>query len=264
MEIVVLGSGGAFRLPCPSCHCANCEAARSNPALRRTTTCLWLHDGASILLDAGPDLYHQALREGIDGLDGIFLTHAHRDHALGLECMETFVRYGRQGRAMPVFGAVGALVEVSRQFGYLLHLGLIELHPLEPGRTIEFGSYRLTPFDVLHHHIATFGYRVEQGGRAIVHCPDIKALPGDEPLEHASLPAAMTGADILFIDGTFDETTGSGPGHISWQMAAKLGERSGAQRTVLIHISHRVDLVNLRRFTGDRLLEGHDGERFSL
>ena len=264
MEIVVLGSGGAFRLPYPSCHCANCEAARRDPSERRTTTSLWLPAGGSILLDAGPDLYHQALREGLEHIDGIFLTHAHRDHALGLECVETFVRYGRQGQAMPVYGAAETLAEVSRQFGYLLRLGLVELRPLEPAQRVEFAGYRLTPFPVWHHHTATFGYRVEQGGHSIVYCPDIKALPGGEPLEQAPLPAAMVGADLFFVDGTFDDTTWVGPGHISWQAAARLGERSGAQRIVLIHISHRVDLSLLRASVGDRLLEGHDGQRFIL
>ncbi len=264
MEVVVLGSGGAFRLPYLGCHCANCEAARADPRRRRTTTSLWLHDGVSLLLDAGPDLYHQALREGVERLDGIFVTHLHRDHMLGLECLETLVRYGQAGQAVRVFGPPD-MVDVARaQFDFLVRLGLIELKAIAPGAPVELMGCRVTAFAVAHHHITTYGYRVERPAAwSLVYLPDIKELPGGGPAT-APLPPAMVGADLLFVDATFDDAAWVGHGHITWQQAAALGARSGADRTVLVHLSHRVDLAALRRATSERLLEGYDGQRFSL
>ncbi len=265
MEVVVLGSGGAFRLPYLGCHCQNCEAARADPRQRRTTTSLWLHDSASILLDAGPDLYHQALREGIERLDGVVVTHLHRDHMLGLECLETLVRYGQGGQPVQVFGPPDMVSAARLQFDYLVRLGLVELRALAPGVPVELVGCRVTPFAVTHHTITTYGYRVERPGAwSLVYVPDIKGLPGDGDLGTAPLPPAMLGADLFFVDATFDETAWVGHGHITWQQAAALGARSGAGRTVLVHLSHRVNLAALRRATSERLLEGYDGQRFTL
>jgi len=263
LEIVVLGSSGAFRLPELACHCPNCEAARANPALRRTTMSLWVRGGASILLDAGPDLYHQALREGIERVDGIFITHEHRDHIVGLECLETLVRLGQKGQPVQVFGPASFVGRAPGQFDYLLRHNLASFTSLEPGVTHEFAGYRVTPFPVIHHAIATYGYRVELGGCSLVYVPDLKELPGG-PVDVAPLPEEMLGADLLFVDASFDAGGWVGAGHITWQQAAALGARSGAGRTVLIHFSHRVDFAALRRATNERLLEGYDGQRFSL
>ena len=265
MEVIVLGSSGAFRLPCLGCHCLNCEAARSDPRLRRTTTSLYLREGEdSILLDASPDLYHQALREGVEHLDGIFLTHGHRDHCLGLECLETLVRHERGGRPLPVFGPPEAIHAISVQFDFIMRHGLIQAVPLAPGIVREFCGFRLSPFHVCHYDLETYGYRVERGDASLVYLPDIKSLPGGESLATAPLPAAMMGADLFFIDGTFDDAVGASAGHITWQEGAALGARSGAGRTVLVHLGHRVDLAALRRATHERLLEGYDGQRFAL
>jgi phosphoribosyl 1,2-cyclic phosphate phosphodiesterase len=267
LEIVVLGSAGAFRLPYLGCHCANCEAARQDPQKRRTTTSLWVRDGAtggSVLLDAGPDLYQQALREGIEQLDAIFLTHLHRDHMLGLECLETLVRYGQPGRKVMVFGPPDAVQEVRGQFGYLLRLGLIDLTIVQPAIAIEYAGYRVTAFPVFHHQITTYGYRLERDKASLVYLPDFKTFPDGQPLDIAPLPPAMRDAGLLFIDATFDADDWVGPGHIAWQEAAALGARSGAGRTVLVHFSHRVNLAALRQATHERLLEGYDGQHLRL
>ncbi len=265
MEITVLGSGGAFRVPHLSCHCPTCEAARYDPQLRRTTTSLWLHGRASILLDAGPDLYQQALREGIDRIDAIFITHAHRDHMLGIECLEPIVRIGQAHQPVRIFGPEDLVRAVQGQFGYMLELGFIEVRPLAPGAPCQYAGYRLTPFLVDHNRVVTtFGYRVEDGVNSIVYLPDIKGLPGGQPLATAPLPPAMAGADLLFIDATFDDNGWKGAGHITWQQAVALGERSGAGRTVLVHFGHGVDLSAIRQRAGNHLVEGYDGQRFSL
>ncbi len=263
MEVVVLGSGGAYRLPQLGCHCQNCEAARADPHLRRGTMSLWLRDGASILLDAGPDLYHQALREGLERIDGIFITHQHRDHVVGLECLETIVRYGQEGRPVQVFGPASFVERAQVEFDYLLRHSLATFAALEPETPCECAGYRVTPFVVTHHTITTYGYRVERGRRSLVYVPDVKALPGGT-LATAPLPEAMLDSDLFFIDASFDAAGWVGPGHITWQEAAALGLRSGARRTVLIHFSHRVDFAALRRATDEHLLEGYDGQHFSL
>ncbi|MGQ9681271.1 MAG: MBL fold metallo-hydrolase [Anaerolineae bacterium] len=262
---MVLGSGGAFRLPTLGCHCPVCTAARQDARQRRTTSSLWLRKpGLSLLLDASPDLYQQALREGIEQIDAILITHAHRDHMLGIECLETVVRYGQCGKPVRILGPEDLTVEVSRQFAYLERPGWIVVSALLPDVPVDLDGLTITPFAVRHHCVTTFGYRVQEGERALVYLPDVKTLPDGAPLSMAMLPPALVGADLFFVDATFDDESGAGPGHITWQEAAALGARSGARCTVLCHISHRVNLEALRRATSQHLVEGHDGQRFQL
>jgi phosphoribosyl 1,2-cyclic phosphate phosphodiesterase len=167
LEIVVMGSGAANRLPYIGCHCPRCEAARQDPRERRTTTGLWLRSGVlSVLLDAGPDLYAQAIREGMDRLDAILITHNHRDHMLGLECLETLVRYGQAGQRVAVYGPADLIAAIGRQFDYLLRLNVMELYPIAAGERVTVGNLTALPFAVRHHHATTFGYRVEWQGQA--------------------------------------------------------------------------------------------------
>lgn len=242
-----------------------CEEARREPRLRRTTTSLWLRGSPNILLDAGPDLYQQALREGVERLDAIFITHAHRDHMLGIECLEPIVRIGQARRPIHIYGPEDLVAAVHTQFGYMLDLGFIEVSALQPGVPVSCGPYRLTPFLVEHHPaVTTFGYRVEEGNRCLVYLPDIKSLPGGVPVDSAPLPPAMTGADLIFLDATFDDTSWRGGGHITWQQSVALGRRSGAATTVLVHFGHGVNLAAIRALAGKDLVEAYDGQQYRL
>ncbi len=208
----MLGSGGGYRLPHLSCHCPNCEAARRDPRLRRTTTSVWLRGSAEVLLDAGPDLYQQALREGIERVDAVFVTHAHRDHMLGLECLEPIVRIGQERRPVQVFGPEDFTGWVRAQFGYMIELGFIQVAPLEPGVPFAYGGYRITPFVVDHHDaVTTFGYRVESGRASLVYLPDIKGLPGGELAVEIREPDKEPGAKRIVVEVRWRERPDAPP-----------------------------------------------------
>ncbi len=92
-KMTVLGVAQDGGLPHAGCDCPRCAAARRGERRREKAACLGISDGVrTFLVDATPDLPDQlhamgALRD--DGRaprrpDGIFLTHAHMGHYVGL------------------------------------------------------------------------------------------------------------------------------------------------------------------------------------
>ena len=47
-------------------------------------------DNQTIAIDSGPDFRQQMLRAGVNRLDGLVLTHEHKDHIAGLDDIRAF------------------------------------------------------------------------------------------------------------------------------------------------------------------------------
>src|SRR3569832_255159 len=84
-----LGTGASMGTPVVTCRCGVCLSQdRKNHRLRPSG--LLKFEGSQILLDGGPDFREQALRYGIDHLDGVVLTHGHYDHIGGMDDLRVF------------------------------------------------------------------------------------------------------------------------------------------------------------------------------
>ncbi|MEZ5022937.1 MAG: MBL fold metallo-hydrolase [Chitinophagales bacterium] len=84
MKIIFLGTGTSTGIPLIGCHCEVCES--NDPKDNRTRSSIYVeHDGVKIVVDTGPDFRSQMLREGIDDIDAVIFTHAHKDHIAGLD-----------------------------------------------------------------------------------------------------------------------------------------------------------------------------------
>jgi phosphoribosyl 1,2-cyclic phosphodiesterase len=132
-------------------------------------------DGFRLLCDFGEN------RKGLLGKirpDAIFVSHAHPDHAWGLE----------EGTAAPVYAS-----EITH--------ALIEKFPiedrvvLEPGKRVRVGPIRLTAFPVVHSvRCPCIAARLDVAGRVLVYSGDIVAF--GQPEE------ALDGAEIYVGDGS--------------------------------------------------------------
>lgn len=66
------------------CKCPVCQSQDPRDKRLRASA-LVEYGGLTMLVDCGPDFRYQALRAGIDHVDGILLTHNHMDHIGGLD-----------------------------------------------------------------------------------------------------------------------------------------------------------------------------------
>ena len=110
--------------------------------------------------------------------DAVFVSHAHPDHAWGLE----------EGTEVPVYAS-----EITHDI--LAKLPITNRVVLEPDVPAEVGPFRLTAFPVLHSiRCPGIAARIAIGGFTLVYSGDIVAFEDPE--------AALAGADLYVGDGS--------------------------------------------------------------
>lgn len=213
---VLLGSAQDAGVPQAGCDCPHCAAARVDAVLVRHAACLGLVDpaaGASWLVDATPDIGAQLALLGScapgSRLAGIFLTHAHIGHYLGL------AQLGREAMntaGLPVWATptMARFLSGNGPWSQLADLGNIVLNPLEVDRPVAI-SPRLAVTAVAVPHRAeysdTVAFLIHGPNRTLFYCPDIDRW-SDWQHDVADFLAPV---DVALLDGTFfgaDELAG--------------------------------------------------------
>src|SRR4051812_6753437 len=89
MRLTILGAGSSHGTPVIACDCATCTS--EDPRDRRTRASALVEVGArSFLIDTGPELRLQAVRENVRRVDAVLYTHYHADHVHGLDDLKAF------------------------------------------------------------------------------------------------------------------------------------------------------------------------------
>lgn len=250
VKLTFLGTGGSFGNPVLTCSCTSCIS--SDPRDHRLRSSVLLEwDDQTILIDAGPDFRQQALRTGIHRLDAVWFTHAHADHAGGVDDLRPFC-FG--GRVLPVMGTSPVLDEISRRFSYAFRAEadpsgvshpLLLKTPLDPDLGFELGGKRVTLLPVPHGPFSVVGYRI--GGLAYL--TDLSELP-DSTLER------LKDLDTLVISALRDTPH---PTHLSLEQAREVALRVGAKKTWFTHFAHGRTHEELESFFSGDLNPAYDG-----
>lgn len=207
MNILVLGSGQDAGVPQFGCDCYNCRRARQNHRYERFASSLAVFDESfSYIIDASPDFKKQIdwfrlHKKTIKSkrklpLNGIFLTHAHIGHYIGL------LQLGREvtnEQAMPVYctSKMAKFLSSHFPFSQLVRSGNIVLRKITPQKRIRFDNWSCTPVEVAHRNemADTVAYLI-QGRRTLFYMPDVDNW-------NKSLINIIKKVDIAVIDGSF-------------------------------------------------------------
>lgn len=229
-----LGSGGAEPVPAPGCSCSNCTHARANPSARRAQSGMVLvHGDSQYLVDCGPAVVASPHWLDAVPLTGVFVSHLHPDHALGLYS----VRWAQEEKTIPTF----LPPDTDEQAGSGVEHELVLLTnwlQLEPTRldyfsTVTVEGLRALSLELSHGDTPTQGFLFELGGVKVAYLIDGKGLP---PRTVGAL-GERGRLDCAIVDATYR------PGiqdtrHNNVDEAIELGLQSGARRVVLTHIGH--------------------------
>ncbi len=255
--LLFLGTGTSVGVPVIGCNCDVCLS--KDPHNNRTRSSVLVSHGATTLLvDSGPDLREQALREKITAIDAILYTHSHLDHVAGFDELRAFC-WGKHN-PLPLYATAACLDVLRCMFGWAFsaentHRGYVKPDPRLVTSTFHLGGLDITPLTVEHGGVETIGYLFETGtGFRTAYIPDVKRIP-------ARTMALMEKLDILIIDTLRDTPH---PTHLSLVESLEISSKLSPRRTILTHISHEFDHAGLSARLPDGMEVAYDGMRVPL
>lgn len=210
----VVGSVQDGGFPHAACQGRSCRAARSSQDERYVASlALVLPNSEKVyLIDATPDIREQLdlladvrgnLPDGVDRapLDGVFLTHAHMGHYLGLAFLGYEAVHTEQ---VPVFAtpSMSRFLRDNGPWSQLVEKENIAVHEVSPGEAIHLGdgvSVEMVNSPHRDEFTDTVGYLVRGPERRVLFVPDTDSWDRWTP----SIEAWLELADVALLDGTF-------------------------------------------------------------
>jgi len=246
-RLTMLGSGTSTGIPVVGCRCAVCTS--DEPKNRRMRPGLKLElPGGTVVVDTSPDFRDQALRVGLERVDGVLYTHSHADHVFGLDDLRVF--NFRQRSAIRCFGAPETMERLRQIFTYVWEDGQegggkprLELVAVEA--PFDLAGERVVPLPVYHGEMRVYGYRI--GEFAVV--TDVNRIP-------ETTFDALAGVRVLVLSAL---RYTAHPTHYSFAESIEVAARIGAERTIFTHIAHEVDHARLRVALPAGVEVGYDG-----
>ena len=206
MRFTFLGTGTSAGVPMIGCSCRVCTSDDPRDRRLRTSACLRFTDEKgsprTILLDAGPDLRLQAIREGLDRCDAIVFTHNHVDHVFGLDEVRRFNDV--QGSAVEIHADDHTMESLERIYAHIFRkernvnpsfvatLLPFRVSPevIDRGLPVRLHGVDFTPIPLLHGRLPVLGWRIDPDERLLT--PAARAL---KIVQQHALPAAAAPGD---------------------------------------------------------------------
>lgn len=233
IELTFLGSGTSQGIPMIACRCGVCKSTDPRDRRNRSSVAIRLparpgEASKVILIDVTPEFRLSCIREGLDRVDAVLLTHAHADHIMGMDDLRRFNDLLK--RQIPCYASEPWLTLARRCFSYADHeyrqdgwpaigFGVID-------RPREVCGVTVVPVPLEHGSHMVLGYRIGK----LAYCTDCSGIP-DSSL------ALLADLDVLVLDGLRYSPHFA---HFNIPQALETIGRLKPRRALLTHIAHEV------------------------
>jgi|TARA_B110000879_G_scaffold102997_1_gene139065 phosphoribosyl 1,2-cyclic phosphate phosphodiesterase len=248
MQLTILGAGSSAGTPAIGCQCDTCTSENPRNKRTRCSSIITLDSGENILIDTGPDLRLQALREGITHVDAVLYTHTHADHIHGIDDLRAFCQINKE--QIPLYTYKEAVKHIKDKFGYTLRepcdfwdLPVLAIN--EVNAPFDLFGTTITPIPVMHGRMPILAYRIGN----ISYMTDVSSIPA------TSMPL-LEGLDLLLIDCL---RVAEHPTHINIEQSLDYIGQIKAKQSVLIHMTHELEYEALTKMLPSNVAVGYDG-----
>jgi phosphoribosyl 1,2-cyclic phosphate phosphodiesterase len=232
MKVTFLGTGTSQGVPVIACRCEICRSA--DPRDRRLRSSILIDTGGMrFVVDCGPDFRQQMLREEVESIDAILVTHAHKDHLGGLDDVRAF-NYILQ-RPTAVYATKEVQKEIRREFAYAFtdhrYPGIPEIHLHTFGkRPFYIKLEKVVPIQAIHYaeDQYVYGFRIHD----FTYLTDVFRMAGKEIDK-------MRGSKVVVVNALRKKPHYS---HMNLAEAVSLLKEVKPERGYLTHISHQMGL----------------------
>ncbi len=235
MTITFLGTGTSQGVPVITCPCDVCHSHDPHDKRLRTSALVTDSDGNNILIDIGPDFRQQMLTNGVNHIEAILVTHAHRDHVGGIDDIRPF--NWTQHRNMDVYANSQALNSLRHDYHYIFEPhqfpGLPEatLHDVGNGTSFRVGRVNITPIRGMHKDLPVLGFRLDED--------NTKRMAYITDMNHIELCELekLHNLDLMVINALRKQKHFS---HFCLGEALDIISQCRPQRAFLTHMSHEI------------------------
>jgi phosphoribosyl 1,2-cyclic phosphate phosphodiesterase len=266
LTLTFLGTGTSAGVPMIGCRCEVCTSADPRDRRDRCSVLIDYPDtdepqeqSRRFLVDTAPEMRLQMVRQGIDRLDGVFYTHAHADHLLGLDDLRRF--NALMNAPLEIYAEEHTLGRIQAIFPYIFRpqtninpkswVAQLLSVPIEPGQASEHFGATWTPLRLMHGRMPVLGFRVDFDGAAIAYCTDVSTIPPETYRNLLDL-------DVLVIDALRYRHS---PTHLSVDQALEVIERVEPKRAYFTHIAHDIKHAELEPRLPEGVFLAYDGLR---
>ncbi|MFN7313925.1 MAG: MBL fold metallo-hydrolase [Bacteroidota bacterium] len=231
MKVTFLGTGTSQGVPLIACKCKVCQSQNHKDKRLRTSILVEVN-GKNLVVDSGPDFRQQMLRAGVERLDALLLTHAHKDHIAGMDDIRAF--NFRQKEAIDVFCTEKVEQQIRQEFAYIFaefkYPGIpeINLYNINADASFEAAGFVVEPVEVMHYKLPVLGFKFDD----FVYITDANFISGKELQK-------IKGCKVLVLNALRKEPHIS---HFTLQEALELIQEIKPEQAYLTHISHQLGM----------------------
>lgn len=228
MRLTFLGTGTSQGVPVIACPCPVCQSDQEKDKRLRASVYVEVN-GVNILIDAGPDFRQQMLRESVKHLDGILLTHEHKDHIGGLDDVRAFNFVNR--RPMDIYAEERVQDALKQEYAYVFaenrYPGVPEMNLFNvDGYPFEINGVKIIPIRCFHYKMPIYGYRIGD----LTYITDANFISEEEKEK-------IVGSKYIVINALRKQKHIS---HFTLGEALKLIEEFSPRKAFITHVSHQM------------------------
>lgn len=180
------------------------------------------------VIDCGPDFRQQMLRENVQYINGVLLTHEHNDHVAGIDDIRPF--NFRQGE-LAFYAEKRVFDALKVRFGYVFET--VNKYPGAPtikeveitkDQPFELGEKTIFPVEAMHANLPVLGFRIDD----FAYMTDVKTIDKTEKQK-------LKGLKVLVINALREKQHES---HLNINEALELINELQPETTYFTHISH--------------------------
>lgn len=254
-EIIFLGCGPSLGVPVVGCKCKVCLSEdKFNKRLRSAMLVKYQHK--NILIDFGPDLRQQLLREKIDKVDAVILTHTHADHMHGIDDLKIFTYnneltlYSDEFNLQAIKMLFSYMFDIKESKNNLINKRKLKIDPIILGSSKEICKLPIS-FVHLDHNLC---HNIAIKFNNIMYANDFKRIPKESEKFFENL-------DLLIIDCLNYEGSKN---HLGLKEVIEINDQYKPKKIILTNMNHDIDYKVIKTMLPNNIIPAYDGLKLSF
>ena len=256
-EMVIMGTGTSIGVPVVGCRCSVCLS--DNPRNRRMRSGVLIRaPHGEMIIDAGPELRMQLVRERATLIRAAIFTHSHADHIMGIDDLRIF---GFQmDDSVPLYCEEVVEEQIRQTFSYAFSDPSTHAHKyaaprlrferITEGQNFSLLGLNIRTIRLKHGELPILGFRIGN----VAFCTDVSTIPADSREQLKNL-------DVLVLNTLRHKPH---PTHLHLDAALNLIRQLQPRQAYLTHMSHELDYDELLKELPPNVAPAYDGLRIAI